>query len=408
MNHTKPLLYLFLILMCCVSTNAQNNNSINQVPPLEKRFIESSDKKIRLHSTLLEDKSEDGLHYTHAIEYDVAPNKVRTTDLHDYRFFSFNALDFPALIIDTIYHVHNSIYLLEGFSGNKYCLMGVDIGRGIAKDAYVLQDLDVYEPSCFVSVSVDTTKHAIEKVRAEFSGNRIRLPRQRDGYFSGGYNYQYFNGAHYEDGISYLKTDSITEGDDVIITRIYLKDEYNRLMREELVAVLDFSVVLDIASKRDTLTSPAHLALQNGSRDKHFQGKLFNVKIPLKVIDDIVFVEGINMYYFPIISQRKFFKKKLHRVEYTAGRKSAFPYEWLRYSAVIFNRSIEDKEWQRIHWALDVDGELQLLEGENWQGPQIDLQMRDEWLNKKILVIPYIEGNPINRKVAIETTIVPY
>jgi len=395
------------MLICGVSANAQNNDSINQVAPPEKRLVESSDKKIRLYSTPVED--ENGLHYTHAIEYDVAPNKVRITDLNDYRFFSFNASDFPALIIDTIYHVHNSIYLLEGFSQNKYCLMGIDIGRGIAKDAYVLQDLDVREPSCFVSVSVDTTKSAIGKARAKFSGNRIRLPRQGDEYFSGGYNYQYFNGAHYEDGILYSETSSALEDGKKNITRIYFKDEANRVRQTQLYAGQVYSVVLDVAFREDTLTSPTSLKLESSKKYEHFRGKRFNIRMPLKPINNMVFIEGVDSYHFPIISQRKFFKKKkLHRVEYTAGRESAFPYEWLRYSAVIFNRPIKDEEWKHIHWALEVDGELQLLEGENWQGPQIDLQMRDEWLNKKILVIPYIEGNPINRKVAIETTIVPY
>jgi len=415
MNRIKFLLFLFFLLTHCFPINAQeyidlldtqDSDFINRVTSFGKRFIESEDKKLRLFSAPVEDKY--GWHYGHTIEYDIAPGKVRTTNLYDSRFFSFSAFDFPELIIDTIYHVHKDIYLLEGVTGNEYCLLGVDIGRGIARDAYVFQNWDTDEAISCISVLVDTAKYAIEDVKVKFSGNSIRLPKWGDDAFSADYVYQYFNCVHYENSISYSETAPKVEEGRAIITRIYFKDEDNRLKQDALYSFQTYSVVVDVAAQNGEFTSPLHLSLENQGESEHFQGKFYNVKMALKLINGATFVEGLNSYYFPIISQRKFLRGGLRSVVYTAGRESAFPYECLRYTAVIFNRPIKDKERSRVRWALEVDGKLQLLEGENWQGPQIDLQMRDEWLHKKILVIPYIEGNPINYKVAIETTIIPY
>ena len=402
MNKIKAL--LFLSILCC-SINAQIDIEVFDIPSSEQRFIQSNDKKIRLFSI---PTSEDGEpDYIHEIEYDVAPGKTRTTALNDYRSLSFNADDFPALIIDTIYHVHRNTYLLEGISGDKYCLMGVDVGRGIAKDAYVFQDQDAHEPVCFISISVDTTQYAIGEIKAQLFGNEIRLPEWKDSIFSGDYISLYFNGVHYEDASSYAETVSKTQEDKEIIVRIYFKDEDNKRRQTELFSRQSYSVIIDAVTQKDKLTSPTSLKIESDSKDEHFQGKRFNVKMPLKPINDMVFIEGLDSYHFPIISQRKFLKK-LRKVMYSAGREAAFPYEWLRYSAVIFNRPINDKEWHHVRWALEVDGELRLLEGEQWQGPQIDLQMQEEWLDKTIRVIPYIEGNPINYKVAIATTVIPY
>ena len=403
--------------------------SFNQPAQSQNRFVESPDKKLRLLSTPIEDQNEDQtdyiIHYKHALEYGIGydgkTDKTRTTYLYNRRCFSFATEDLSELVIDTIYHVHNTTYLLEGFSGINYYLLGVDIGRGIAKDAYILQNLDTHKPVCFISFPIDTIRYpmeeAIEKVRAHISGNMIRLPRPTGESFSGGYSYQYFNGAHYEGGVSHVETMEKMEDSKEIITRMYFKEETNRKAVSKLYPGQIFSVVIDIASPKDSLKAPLSLRLENTEKHEHFQGKYFNIRMPLKPIGNTVFIEGLDSYHFPPItspktpkktSLRNLFKKKLRRVEYTAGRKSALPYEWLRYSAVIFNRPLEDKEYNRIHWALEIDGELQLLEGKKHQGPQIDIQIQEEWLNKTIRVIPYIKGNPINHKVAIETAVVVY
>ena len=404
----KSLLPLFFLLILCCPINAQieldewDNSPIERLP----YSIKSNDDKIRLFSTPISD--ERGFRYTHTIEYDVAPGKTRMTRLDDSRFFSFNATAYPELIINAIYHVHNNTYLLEGVSEDNYCLMGVDVGRGIAKDAYIFRDPETLEPICFISLCVNTTEYVIGEIKVEFSENRIQLPEWRYGCFWGIYTYQYFNGAHYSNSISYAEVAPKIEEGKEIVTGLHFKDADNRLKKTTYSPSESISVTVDIAAKGERSTKPLYLTLRNDEEDEHFQRKLVKVKIPLKPINGAAFIEGVNPFYFPVTSQRKFLRGKLRNVRYTAGRESAFPYEWLRYSAVIFNRPIEEKEWHRIRWALEVDGKLQLLEGENWQGPQIDLQMQDEWLNKNILVIPYIEGNPINRKMAIETSIIPY
>ena len=74
----------------------------------------------------------------------------------------------------------------------------------------------------------------------------------------------------------------------------------------------------------------------------------------------------------------------------------------------MFNCPIKDKEHSLVHWALEVDGELQLLESEEWHGTQIDLQMKEEWLGKTIKVTPYIQGREMDERMTIETKVVPY
>lgn len=370
----------------------------------EMYITQSDDKKITLLTFRTDDK--DSLYYIHELRYHIAPNKIRSSSLQDFRFFSLD--DYKSLIINKIYCIKDNTYLLEGINrGNEYFLMGIDVGRGIAQNAYLLP-LEEEKLTNFISVPFDTVRYTAKEMKAKIRGERLRIPNYSSSQFAGEYVDYFFNGMHYEDSLSYANTIQRTENGEEIITRIYFKEENNLFSIDALYPKMAYSVVVTIASKDGMYASPVDLRLKNSGKDEHFEEKLYDVSMPLRVINGTVFVEGLDSYHFPIIKTRKWLKPKLKNVKYTAGRKFAYPHEWLRYSAVIFNRPIKKEEHKLVRWALEIDGDLQLLEGEEWNGTQIDLQMKKEWLDKTIKVIPYIEGQKIDQKIAVETMVVPY
>lgn len=419
----KKTILILIILCSIIHLNGQEKTDSIQIPSyIKKDFlicdtvnwntypklhdIESNDKKIRLLT--FNAGNDSTCRYIHELRYKTTPTTIQSSSLQDFRFFDLQ--QFQSLRIDTIYHVTKDIYILEGMNEeNEYFMMGIDIERGIARNAYIFPQEEKEEetPICLISFPVDTTKYIAKKIKAELEGNKIRLPETKENQFTGKYINYYFNGAHYEDSLSYSTTYSHTRQGEEIITRINFKDGNNRWILKKLYASQPYSVEMMIASENEII-KPVSLTLQNEDKTEHWKGKLFEINMTLKPINGTVFVENLDSYRFPIIKSRKWLKPKLKTVKYTAGRKEAFPFERLRYTAAIFNRPIKEEECQLVRWALEIDGNLQLLDGKEWQGTQIDLQIRKEWLGKTILVIPYIEGRSINKKVAIKTTIEPY
>lgn len=403
----KKAILLLLTLSSTIFSYSLEKDTLDWLNYSEVHTIESDNGKLRLLTFRAPNKGK--LQYIHELRYKVAPNETRSSSLQDPRFFNFSA--YNSLIINKIHHVEGDTYLLEGINeGNEYILAGIDIGRGIAKNAYFVTPTDG-EHKSLISFSFDTLNHPTKEMKAEFAGDRLRLPNYGQDERAEGKEYvdYYFNGTHYEDSLSHVNTVRETQNGEEIITRIIFKDEENRFAIDALYPKMLYSVVVTIVSEGGNYKRPTSLRLESTEKEEHFQGKKFNVSMSLQMINGRVFVEGLDSYHFPIIKAPRWWqKRKLKNVKYTAGRKSAFPYEWLRYSAVMFNCPIKDKEHSLVHWALEVDGELQLLEGEEWHGTQIDLQMKEEWLGKTIKVTPYIQGREMDERMTIETKVVPY
>lgn len=387
---------------------------IQDIPDSNIRIIESDDRKIRL----LTWKQYNTPYYEHLIQYSIAPNKARYFHFgNPYGYKSKSTLgdilSRESIIIDTILHINNGNYLLQGIMNNKeYRLISIDIGRGILKSAYLFHNEINEAPLNDISLSVDTSIYNIRKIKTELIGNKLKIPKADSlNNFTGEYVDCFFNGSYFEDSISYHdRLPGIQDGKE-LITRLYFKDADNKIMITSTYPKDKVSLELDYVTNHRIEYNPKKpytLKIKNDKEIEHYQGGFFDIAVPLKPINDRFMIENVCPYYLPIISEEETKDDILHSVTYTAGRESAYPYEWLRYSAVAFNRIIKYEESARIRWALEIDGKIKILKGKKWRGPQIDLQMEEEWLGKTIQIIPYIEGCQMDKSVAIETTIEPY
>lgn len=404
----KKAILLLLALSSTIFSYSLEKDTLDWLNYSEVYTIESDNGKLRLLTFRAPNKGK--LQYIHELRYEVAPNETRTSSLQDPRFFDFSA--YNSLIINKIHHVEGDTYLLEGINqGNEYVLAGIDIGRGIAKNAYFISTKENNNET-ILSFPFDTIKYPASEMIANFDGDKLRLSNggQDESTVEEEFTDYFYDGTHYtHDSLSYAKIKEETAKDKEMITQLYFKGEDNLFAVEHLYAGTPFSVVVAISSKNGEAEGSTTLQLSSDSPDEHAEGKLFDVTLVLRPLKGTYFVEGIDTYHLPILKKPRWWQKpKLNKVVYTAGRSTAYPYEWLRYSAVMFNRPIKKIEYSLVRWALEVDGELQLLEGEEWHGTQIDLQMKEEWLGKTIKVTPYIQGREMDERMTIETKVVPY
>lgn len=86
-------------------------------------------------------------------------------------------------------------------------------------------------------------------------------------------------------------------------------------------------------------------------------------------------------------------KKSSPQPIYTAGYDEAYPYQKVRYTAMLFDRKPEVRDIERMSWAIEIDGKLEYLDKAKYSGMQIYLEMNPKWEGKVIKVIPYI-GKP--------------
>jgi len=373
-------------------------------------ILESADKMIRIVSW----KKRAGYFpsadsYCHIVQYNIAPGKTR------FAYFGFDCGHYDRftydydMYISKIHDLDEGTYILEGVQkydyNNEYKLIGIDIGRGILKNAYIFS-----EEGNDASMSFSVTYNPDCTIESEYILREwhLQVPvLDENGCLTSDYSDYYFNGAYFVNGNEYeeLLPDMLEEKD--IITRLYYKDGDNMNTIMAYSPTDPISLITDVSRLKgnELKDIPYTIKLSSTDDDEHESGQTFEHSLILRLINNKVFIESINTYYLKADDTTAERSYDLKRVIYTAGREKALPYEWLRYTAVAFNCLPSEEECKSVRWAIEIEEELYLLDADIYSGTQIDLQMKEEWIGKEIYVIPYIKVNEIYRDIAIKTLV---
>ena len=88
-------------------------------------------------------------------------------------------------------------------------------------------------------------------------------------------------------------------------------------------------------------------------------------------------------------------------VKTVTGEKEALPNEVIEYKVTSYNLSkVSDNDRKRVKWDIEVDGKRETL---NVKGETINLTMKEQWVNKEIIVMPYLKTPDEN--VSVKTKI---
>ena len=83
------------------------------------------------------------------------------------------------------------------------------------------------------------------------------------------------------------------------------------------------------------------------------------------------------------------------------GKETALPNEKVKYEVTGYNISnVKDKDRKRVKWDIVVDGKQETL---SLKGESIEFEMKEEWVGKEIIVMPYLR-QPTD-KVSVKITI---
>lgn len=114
-------------------------------------------------------------------------------------------------------------------------------------------------------------------------------------------------------------------------------------------------------------------------------------------VSSSIFKEQLLSHYLPE-------KKTVPQPIYTAGYDEAFSYQKVRYTALLFDKQVTEKDVTGLSWAVEIDGKVYPLDKEKYKGMQIYLEMSPRWIGKVVRVIPYIET--IDRHFYCETAVI--
>lgn len=389
-------------------------NSFDGLNEQGLNVIESEDKKIRIISWENTDSGSKG-HYCNLIQYYIAPGKTRFAffgiDYFLYNHSNRITKGFKHNINPSKIHLlNNGRYIIEGVAkdngDNVYKLIGIDTNRGLLRNGYFFSEEGKPSDSYSVTISPDCTERFQSIIINDI---HLKIPQTDEtGCLTSEYFNYYFNGTYFSDAEEYERIQPKMTTSIGYILRLYYKNSLNMKVITSTSPTAGISLVADAAHNKDIILNDKYtIKLRNTDNDEHVSGKKIHCELILWPINNTVFIENFKFYHLPLDSAATYGRNDLTDVTYTAGREEAFSYEQLRYTAVTFNCQPSDEEYKLIRWAIEIDNKLQLLDETEYIGAQIDLQMKEEWLNKEVSVIPYIKGGEINRDIAVKTFIVP-
>lgn len=367
--------------------------------------IESDDKQIRIVSWKSNNE------WNRILQFKVA-NKVSRYVHYNDQFYNSVPYDFIDINLDPqdellkIYKLQTGIYMFETVRKsesmyNIHKLLGVDISRGIIKKAYLFTD-ESERPS---NTSNFETRDTLEdKYKFIVDDWNLKIPdiENRE------YLNLFYNGANYIDADEYEKQRPFLDKTSIYFSRLYFKDVENRKAIFHTQNASDnISLTIDLVQGkgkiiRDTL---APILLRSSESNEHKSGELFTYYLKLKPINNQMFIENASLYNIPFEIMDTTQDNTLSKVVFCAGKNEALVYETLRYTAMAFNCILNGNDDNKIKWVVLVNNKLEKLKGRKYQGVQIDLQMKKKWIDKEIIVIPYINGFEIDKEVGIKTKV---
>lgn len=387
--------------------------NFDELADLDVSIVTSPDRKMRIVSWC---KKSD--HYTscrkqHLVQYSTGKGKTRYLytgqQLESSRLISCHLLDYirSSSNIKHIHSLREGLYLIEAEGFRRHELLAFDISRGILKDAYLFMN-EKGEPANMLTTPTGEQYPSkdnaflldmdIEKLKIPRFDSLTQLPVSYDSY--------YFNGSLFEDSLSYQDRLHYLIRSECRIARAYYKNSNHRKCIKAITAKSGFTLLVEVVHDKDLFVDyPPFTTTYNDLKDH--MGQPFSTTIFMKADNPFIGIE--NLRYDNIKPHIDPDTAKLNKVTYVAGREEAYPDELLTYTAVSFNRQIRQDELKRVHWMVRInDGELHFLDHNQYWGTQIDLRMKDEWVEKPIEVIAYIDGEEIDRNVSARTEVVKY
>lgn len=375
----------------------------------------SADGAVRTFSWETEQK-QGHRHYNTVIQYRVARGVARQTPLRGYfqaSYFDF----FESYRIEKIHNFYRGIYLLEGSfitpdDNRGSALFAYDLSSGILKKSFLFRadSLNLNHISFHQSTAGSGSEAPLAKFGIE--EEKLFVPTvDSTGQFSGGYETLYYNFGFFETEQAHKERIATSEKGKFYISRIVIKDGDNLEAISDFLVGNNLSIIVNLSHRNDDnpqVTERDKIDLTFNFDDEDFAGApvLEIAKIPL--IDGVGYVENMDITSLceEIVKSRKqklWSWAKPQRVLDVAGLDCAVPYQYLRYTAVRFTRKPSERECRSIRWVLEVDGERQLLDKEEFSGTQIELMMQPHWAGKTIRVTPYIKK--IKLSAGIETAV---
>lgn len=308
--------------------------------------------------------------------------------------------------IDKIHRLSEGIYLLEGRSadGSTSTLFAYDILSGIMRKAFLFEVDGTTQSHIGFQHTTDGEEPAFR-----LDGDKLFVPEiDSEGEFTGEYSTLYYNFGFFETAEQHAERIATSEKGKHYITRIVFKDGDNLEATEEYIQGSNLSLMINMTHINDDDQQPTGDRFDLKLTCDFVKGNPVIKMVGLPLIDGVGYVENLDVMTLcdNIVKSRKsrlWAWAKPLRVLDVAGITVAVPYQKLRYTAVRFTRKPKKKRYDDVKWILDVNGSVQLLDGEAYSGTQIELTMQPEWVGKRVRVIPFIKR--IETDVYAETTV---
>lgn len=313
-------------------------------------------------------------------------------------------------LIDGIQRVKGTeryIVSIADFQKESVCLLGVDLSDNILKKEYMFAD----NSFCF---DVKFAKSFSDRARLiNLKGLQLVYPVfEANGDVCDGF--LFYNGFNFTDIESYNKelADIETKGEKKM-GRKY------RLLSESSVLVAGPPVKIGVDLIADRYTD---FKTETSSKIVKYSYCKTDICPGLKDCSDLgvdslsLFlpshlgrssVDGVSsaMFEEQFLSHRLPEKKTAAQPIYIAGHDEAFSYQKVRYTALLFDKKISEKDVENLLWAIEIDGKVYPLDKEKYKGMQISLDINPKWEGKVIRVIPYL-GGAVDTHFYCETAIV--
>lgn len=370
---------LFRIIEKGIAKDAKMARNIKTMQAQSRLCIsESEDKRVRVYSW----PKFGGEGYSFIIQYKIAPHKSRlSTSRSSLRLLE----DMDVYSIYEVNHLQEGVYLLKGRNNNGTAVMGIDIISNFLYKSYVF-DGEKGEPIAFKK-ALTLNEARVDDMKFISQGKTLEIPETMGlNLYTGKRAMYYYNGVFFDDEeMHQTRIDSTHIGH---ILRLTFRDA----MWEPLSSIYpggSWSLVADVCNDGTNLNSVRRdtISLRDDERgNKKFKFLLRNINGAM-TLENLCFdemYERDSLYANPT-------KVGLPTVTYACGKRTAFTYERLRYTAVCFDKQPSPEQLDLIFWAVEVDGKLRHLDKKKYYGNQIYLQMDEKWADKTIRVIPYIE-----------------